>query len=34
MKANEMSEAKVNRLFGTYTNNMLEKYQQSAQQFT
>ena len=29
-----MSEAKVNKLFETYTRNMLEKYQQSATQFT
>jgi len=34
MKQNEMSEAKVNKLFETYTRNMLEKYQQSATQFT
>ena len=34
MKQNEMSEAKVNKLFETYTSKMIEKYQQSAKQFT
>ena len=27
MKANEMSEAKVNRLFDAYSKNILEKFQ-------